>query len=264
MKTQDFWDKSCMGKDKTNEMPHLWGNIIYFVLYPLGKLLWRIKVKNIDRLRAFKGKSGVLLISNHTSYIETYLMYCCVRLKQWCRFMARSTLFDHKLLGWFLSRAGVFPIKRDTADTTSLKRAAKMLKNKEIVGIFPEGTRRGKSNKEPYLHSGAAFIARLGGNVPILPMTCRNADKIKTKGHFIRFPKITVEFGNPIFLSDFNFIEKERRYEAITWYSMRECFALFYQISPEKVDMKSLFPKTYDYSEFFLKHPIKRHSVNEI
>ena len=45
---------------------------------------------------------------------------------------------------------------------------------------------------------------------------------------------------------------------------MRECFALFYQISPEKVDMKSLFPKTYDYSEFFAKHPIKRHSVNEI
>lgn len=115
-----------------------------------------------------------------------------------------------------MSRCGAIPIKRDSADRKALKRAAYLLKNKEIVGIMPEGTRRGKSGRKPTLHAGAAFIARMGGNVPILPATTINAEKVKQKGKFVRFPKIAVAFGDPILLSDFDFIPKEDRLEACT------------------------------------------------
>lgn len=196
-------------------MPHLWGNIIYFVLRPV-MLIFRLSCKNKENLRVLDGKTGVLVISNHTSFLDVFCQYLCIRLKQYPRFLARDTLFDHKALGFLLARCGAFPIARDSADRTAIKRAANFLKAKEVVGIMPEGTRRYKGTKKIKLHAGAAFIARMGGNVPILPCTTINAEKVKQKGKFVRFPKITVQFGDPILLSDFDFIEKEDRLEACT------------------------------------------------
>ena len=49
---------------------------------------------------------------------------------------SNSLTKKNKLLGFFLARAGVFPIKRDNADMKAIKRAVKMLKNKEIVAIL--------------------------------------------------------------------------------------------------------------------------------
>ncbi len=63
-----------------------------------------------------------------------------------------------------------------------------MLKGKEVVGILPEGTRRGKGTKTPEIHAGAAFVARMG-HAPIIPMTVRNAELVKQKGKMIRFPQ---------------------------------------------------------------------------
>ena len=186
------------------------------------------------------------------------------RPKQWIRFIGRESLFDnaHGLVGQILSRVGAFPIKRDSADRTAIKRAARMLKNKEVVGILPEGTRRGKGSKAPELHSGAAFIARMG-HAPILPMTVRDAENVKRKGERFRFPKITIEFGSPVLVSDFDFLPKDDRLEACTWYAMRECFALSRFCAPEEVDMRELFPEARDFSEVFAAHPIPRRTADE-
>lgn len=178
--------------------------------------LFRLNSQGKQSLRQLKGKTGVVVISNHTSYLDVVCQYLCIRLKQFPRYIARDSLYYNKFLGFLLTRAGAIPINREGADRKALKRAASLLKNKEIVGIMPEGTRRYKSSMEPKLHAGAAFIARMGGNVPILPATTINAEKVKQKGKFIRFPKITVKFGNPILLEDFDFLPKDQRLEACT------------------------------------------------
>ena len=100
---------------------------------------------------------------------------------------------------------------------TAIKRAARMLKNNECVGILPEGTRRGKGSKTPEIHAGAVFIAKMA-KAPILPMTVRNAEYVKQKGKFFRFPKITVEYGQPLLVSDFDFLPKEDRLDGCAWY----------------------------------------------
>ena len=127
-------------------------------------------------------------------------------------------------LGQVLSRVSAFPIKRDAADRTAIKRATRMLKNNEIVGIMPEGTRRGKSDRTPELHSGAAFIAKMG-HAPILPMTVRNAEHVKRKGERFRFPKITIEYGDPVLVGDFNFHRRRPLGRLYSWYAMREVLA---------------------------------------
>lgn len=128
---------------------------------------------------------------------------------------------------------------------------------------MPEGTRRGKSDTEPELHAGAAFIARMG-HAPILPMTVRNAEKIKEKGRFFRFPKVTIEYGSPLLLGDFDFLPKDERLEGCTWYAMREVFALSLRIPAAEVRMDELFPHARDYAAVFAEHPVPTHTTEEI
>lgn len=261
---EKMWDMPLGGNSGGKQIPHWFGNVAYVVVGAVCKVLFRYRVDGRDNLRAFKGRSGAVVVCNHTSYLDVAFVYLAARPSQWVRLIGRESLFEagHGLLGQILSRVGAFPIKRDSADRTAIKRAARDLKNGELVGIFPEGTRRGKSNKVPKLHAGAAFIAKMG-KAPLLPMTVRNAELVKQKGKFVRFPKITVEYGSPVLLSDFDGLPKEERLDACTWYVMRECFAMFYGARPEDVDMAALFPEAKDYSSYFQQNPVPRRTVEE-
>ena len=239
------------------QIPHWFGNLAYVLVGGVCKLLFRYRVDGRETLRAFAGQCGAVVVCNHTSFLDVAFIYLSARPKQWIRLMGRESLFDnaHGLVGQILSRVGAFPVKRDSSDRTAIKRAAHMLKEDELVGILPEGTRRGKGSKIPSLHAGAAFVAKMG-KAPLLPMTVRNAEYVKQKGKPIHFPKITVEYGTPVVLSDFDFLPKGDRLEGCTWYAMRECFALSRQIPADEVDMVSLFPETRDYADIFREHPI--------
>ncbi len=265
LKYSEMWDMDLGGRDRSHEIPHWFGNLVYVVVGAVCKLLFRYRVDNRQKLRAFQDATGALVICNHTSFFDVVFMYLAARPKQWVRLMGRDSLFDNAggLLGQILSRVGAFPVKRDTADMTSIKRAVRMLKNDELVGILPEGTRRGKTDRVPSIHAGVSVIARMA-KVPILPMTVRGVERIKNKGERVRFPKVTVDYGDPILVSDFDFLPKEERVEACTWYAMRESFALFYRVPAEEVDMAALFPETRDYAPMFAEHPIPRHTSEEV
>lgn len=260
-----MWDMPLGGVSDEKQVPHWAGNLIWGFLFALFKVLFRYHVDGLGNLRAFDKKTGVVVVSNHTSFLDVVFLYLSARPRQWIRMMGREDLFDNAkgLVGQILSRVGAFPVKRDSADRASIKRAARMLKNCEVVGILPEGTRRGKGTKEPQMHSGAAFVAKMG-RAPILPSTVRDAENIKQKGRFFRFPKVTIEYGTPILVSDFDFLPKEDRLDACTWYAMRECFALSYRCRPEEVDMPSLFPGSKDFAHVFADNPLPKHTSEGI
>ncbi len=264
LRYEDMWDRALGGNSDEKQIPHWFANFAYVLVAFVFKVLFRYRVDGRDNLRAFKDRCGAVVISNHTSFLDVAYMYIAARPSQFVRLMGRDSLFGnaHGLLGQILSRVGAFPIKRDTADRAAIKRATHMLKGNQLIGILPEGTRRGKGSKTPEIHSGAAFIAKMG-KAPILPMTVRNAENIKRKGERMRFPKVTIEYGSPIVVSDFDFLPKEDRLEACTWYAMREVFALSQQRPAAQVDMKALFPTGRDFTEVFAAHPIPTRTPDE-
>jgi 1-acyl-sn-glycerol-3-phosphate acyltransferase len=96
---------------------------------------------------------------------------------------------------------GVFPITRKTADAQSLKRAVKMLKRGELVGIFPEGTRM-RDGRRGKAHKGIGLVAHMA-NVDVLPYRIWNTQRIKPKGStFPHFPRVVVRFGTVMSLND--------------------------------------------------------------
>lgn len=247
-------DEYTTGEKRFSRAP---AYVIVGVVSGICKVLWRYKTYDREKLDALVEKSGVVVISNHTSYLDVVFMYLSMFRHHWPRFIARDTLFEsNALLAWIFAHIGAVPIKRDSADRTAVKRAAKQLKNGEVVSIMPEGTRRGKGNVEPHVHGGAALIARMG-KAPILPLAVRNVDKIKRKGERLRFPKVTIVYGDPVYLEQFDFLPKDDRLDGCVWYALRECFALFNDCEPDEVDMVALFPEDKDFTEMFAEHALE-------
>ena len=247
-------DEYASGEKRFSRGPAM---VIVGVVAFICKILWRYTAVGREKLDALVAESGVVVISNHTSYLDVVFMYLSMFRHHWPRFIARDSLFEkNALLGWIIAHVGAVPVKRDTADRTAVKRAAKQLKNGEIVAIMPEGTRRGKGNVEPHVHGGAALMARMG-KAPILPMAVRNVDVIKRKGERVRFPKVTIVYGEPVRLEQFDFLPKDERLDACVWYALRESFALHNSIKPEEVDMAALFPEDRDFTAVFAEHPLE-------
>lgn len=107
--------------------------------------------------------------------------------------MAKAELFKNPLLGWFLRQLRAFPVDRDQVGIATIKKSLKLLKDDQLLGIFPEGTRI-KEGKRIQAASGFVVFA-IKTKKPIIP--------IHIIGDYGFRKKIRVVVGEPIFLSDY-------------------------------------------------------------
>lgn len=161
---EKMWDMPLGGTSDEKQVPHWAGNLIWGFLAFVFKICFRYRVDHRESLRGFKDKTGVVVVGNHTSFLDVAFMYLAGRPSQWVRFLGRENLFGnaHGLVGQVLSRVGAFPIKRDAADRTAIKRATRMLKNNEIDPGEADCTRLDRPR-----HKSARFGAR-GWRRPVL------------------------------------------------------------------------------------------------
>ncbi len=132
------------------------------------------------------GSGGLIIVSNHVSYWDPVVAICAFDRK--VHFMAKSELFDIPLVGYAVRVSGAFPVRRDKSDRKAIRTALALLKQGQVVGVFPEGT-RSHSGDLLKPHLGAAMLAIKAG-VPMLPVALSG-----TRG---LFGKITVYVGEPI------------------------------------------------------------------
>ncbi|NPD32465.1 1-acyl-sn-glycerol-3-phosphate acyltransferase [Berryella wangjianweii] len=260
-----FFDRAFGVRGKGPRIPRGVAMTVICVVATLMKLLFRCKVSKRENLVGLARESGVVVVSNHSALLDVVMMFMSAWPRVWPRLIGRSTLFEGRpVFGWLLARLGVIPIKRGEADLKAIKRAARSLRNGEVIMILPEGTRRSRGSQVPEVHGGAAMLARMA-KVPILPMTVRDAENVRPEGaRGLRFPRITSEFGDPVLLEDFDFLPRDQRLEGCVWYALRESYALNRRVAPEDVDMVELFPGGYDFTPVFREHPIPRHTSEEV
>ncbi|MFR5683282.1 MAG: (d)CMP kinase [Clostridia bacterium] len=143
-------------------------------------------------------EGAYIICANHINYWDAVGLV--VNTKRKVYFMAKEDLFHHRFLNWIAHVFDVIPIKRGTQDLEGMKRALKVLNNGELLGLFPEGTRKGiaKSGK---LKNGAAFMALRTG-VPVIPCGIQ--------GNFKPFTKVILNFGKPLDFGKVKTPEKEQ------------------------------------------------------
>jgi len=115
---------------------------------------------------------GCLVVFNHISHADplmaAHFVYDHGRLP---RYLAKSTLFRNRLLGWFLRSAGQIPVERLTRNAVGAYDAAvAAVRSGECVVVYPEGTLTRDPNLWPMEgKSGAARIA-LETRCPVIPV----------------------------------------------------------------------------------------------
>jgi 1-acyl-sn-glycerol-3-phosphate acyltransferase len=179
--------------------------LVYPPVVGAAKTMFRVldmKIR-IDGAEHIPTTGGAVLASNHVSYLD--FIFCGLAAqpaKRLVRFMAKKSVFDHKVSGPLMRGMHHIPVDRK-AGTAAFQAAIRALRGGEIVGVFPEAT-ISESFTVKGLKSGAARLAQ-SANVPLIPMVVWGPHRLWTKGRKKDLTKrhvpVLIKVGPPIGIS---------------------------------------------------------------
>ena len=158
--------------------------VIYGILWVLAKLFFPWESTGAQNVPE---SGGAVVCANHTSFLDPILLMLAATGKRQFRIIAKAELFKGPVLGWILKNMGVIPVKRGMSDISAIKEGLRVLKNGELLLIFPEGTRV-REGKQAHAHPGAIVLAGRAG-VPVQPVYIGAKKRM--------FRKTRVVFGEP-------------------------------------------------------------------
>ena len=135
-------------------------------------------------------QGGVILCSNHISNWDPPMIG--FPLSRRVHFMAKAELFRIPGLNVLIRTLGAFPVKRGGVSKESIKYSIELLKQGNVIGIFPEGSRR---NAGGMGKKGAALLALKSG-ATVIP--------VSIVGEYKPFRRMTLIYGEPVDLSEFD------------------------------------------------------------
>lgn len=196
--------------------------------FPMGALVWagigrRVRVRGLDHLKALPANSPILLVANHRSFFDFFVVLVTLRIRAGFRhrvyFPVRAEFFYSHPVGVFVNLIGagmsMYPPVFRTGPKRALNRwsldaCAGILSHPgTAVGVHPEGTRGRGTDPFTLLPArpGAGRIALAAPAARVLPVFVLGlSDRIPTE--IIRnlsVPRrhpLWVAFGPEIDLSD--------------------------------------------------------------
>jgi 1-acyl-sn-glycerol-3-phosphate acyltransferase len=181
--------------------------LIGLISWPFVTGLYRLRAWGVEHLP----EGGFVLAANHTSNFDPWPLGIPLLPRRQLRFMAKSELFN-PLMAPILRAGGAFKVCRGEGDIEAVRTAVELVKEGEIVVMFPEGTRRRKGLRKKHVaraHTGAARIA-LGAKAPLVPAAIKGTDRLSRLG------PLRVAYGEPLDLSDLDGLDQKRASEEAT------------------------------------------------
>ena len=84
---------------------------------------------------------AIVVVGNHIHIMDQCLPI--LGTKRPIHYMAKREYFDNKQVAWFFKLSGCIPVDRSIKDDKARDTALEVLRNKQALGLFPEGTRNG-------------------------------------------------------------------------------------------------------------------------
>lgn len=160
-------------------------------LYSIGKAVCRTYLSSIYKVKVIGKENipkdeGVLLCSNHIHHLDPPLLGSFIDRP--INYMAKAELFEAPILKWIIPKLHAFPVRRGMSDKQALRQGLKILKEKKVLGIFPEGTRSETGELQKGL-AGVGFFA-LKTDAEVVPSAII--------GPYKPFGTIRVVYGKPL------------------------------------------------------------------
>ena len=157
----------------------------------------------------FPKAGGMIVAANHLSYADVLAVSLFVDgAGRYPVFLAKSTLFNIRGLGYIIAKLGQLPVYRGQADAALVLRDAEQgLRNGACVIFYPEGTvTRDPASWPMQSKTGVARLA-LATGVPVVPVGHWGAQAVLPYGsfrpHIIPRHKVRLLAGPPVDLSEF-------------------------------------------------------------
>jgi 1-acyl-sn-glycerol-3-phosphate acyltransferase len=170
------------------------------ILKPIFYLLFRPQMDGLENIKDLK--KPLIVAINHNSWTDAFLIsfpFLSNLSLLPIRFACLRKLFYFPLFFPFLFLTGNFPVQKGLGLEKNLRPAIKILKNKGIVGMFPEGRRFRGQIMEP--KRGVAFLA-LQSKSDILPVKISGNEQMVLWKVFLGRYKVRVKFGKVFSLID--------------------------------------------------------------
>lgn len=152
------------------------------------KIFHKLEVTGLDELDL---SSNYIVCGNHINLQDPIVLGALLPFE--ARFMAKKELFKYRIVGAFLTKIGVFPVDRDANDLKAIKQALTILKGKQNLGIFPEGTRN-KGHEPLPVKAGVSMLA-IKTKTPVLAITLDSTYKL--------FSPIRVVIHPPVYFDNY-------------------------------------------------------------
>lgn len=172
------------------------GNILRWIFYAIIArfiVLFVIGL-NVRHKQKLPLQAPAIIVANHNSHLDTLVLASLFpqKLLQKIRPVAAADYFlKNKFLAWFSTNIiGIIPINRISKisrEVNPLDECYRALSNKEILLLFPEGS-RGEPEKLSEFKKGIAHLAEHYPQVPIVPVFMHGLGKALPKGELILVP----------------------------------------------------------------------------
>jgi 1-acyl-sn-glycerol-3-phosphate acyltransferase len=178
---------------------HYWARLLGFFS---GIKVETLGLENIPR------DQPVILVANHqgAADIPILLGYLPVRF----RFAIKKELFSLPIFGWYLRRAGYFPVDRQVILSAykTVEQIVEIIKLGESVMVFPEGTRSRDGSLGKFKRG--SLMAALRSGAPIIPLAISGSYNIMPRHTYLINPsKVKLSAGKPIYIKDENEYEQK-------------------------------------------------------
>ena len=154
----------------------------------LFKTVMPVRYHNAERVA---GDAPFIVIANHSHWMDPIVLAVPIKRYQ-VTFLAKKELVQNKIANFVLRDMHVIPVDRHNTDMGAMRACVKAVRDGNILGIFPEGTRHHKGVMEE-IEGGVAMIALRSG-VPLVPMYVTKKLKL--------FRRSDCWVGEPIELDD--------------------------------------------------------------
>ena len=106
------------------------------ILGPLFKSYYKPVILGLENI---PDEGSAIIAGNHIHLYDQ--CHAIVSTKRPIFYMAKKEYFDDKKTKWFFESVGCITVDRTKKDSSAVESALEVLNNKNLLGIFPEGTR---------------------------------------------------------------------------------------------------------------------------
>ncbi len=166
---------------------------------PLLHLLWRPEVEGGEHIPR---TGGAIIASNHLSIVDS--IFLPLILDRPLTFAAKSEYFTgtrpaQRVAGVYMRATKQLRVDRTEARASQnmLNAALGLLRDGELFGIYPEGTR----SPDGRLYRGRTGVGWLALNsgLPVIPVAMLGTDRVLPPGHtMLRLHRIRIRIGAPM------------------------------------------------------------------